>query len=126
VAALVFDAGGLIALDRGSREIGAILAVATEAGIEAVTSSACVAQAWRDPARQARLARALSGFLEHSLGPSAARDCGLLLAGAGTSDIADAAIARVVEDGDTVLTSDPKDIEHLLEAAGKHARVRQV
>jgi hypothetical protein len=126
VAALVFDAGGLIALDRGSREIGAILAIATEAGVEAVTSSACVAQAWRDPARQARLARALSGFVERSLGPSAARDCGLLLADARTSDIADAAIALVVQDGDTVLTSDPKDIEHLLETAGNRARICRV
>lgn len=126
MAALVFDAGGLIALDRGSREIGAILALATEAGVEAVTSSACVAQAWRDPARQARLARALAGFIEHSLGPSTSRACGLLLARAGRSDIADAALALVVRDGDTVLTSDPKDIEHLLEAAGKRALVRRV
>jgi hypothetical protein len=126
VAALVFDAGGLIALDRGSREIGAILALAGEAGVEAVTSSACVAQAWRNPARQARLARALSGFIEHSLGPSTSRDCGLLLAGARTSDIADAALALVVQDGDTVLTSDATDIEHLLETAGKRAHIRRV
>jgi hypothetical protein len=126
VAALVFDAGGLIALDRGSREVGAILAAATEAGVEAVTSSACVAQTWRDPARQARLARALSGFVEHSLGPSTARDCGLLLADAHTSDIADATIALVAQDGDTVLTSDPRDIEHLLKTAGRRVQVRAV
>jgi hypothetical protein len=126
VAALVFDAGGLIALDRGSREIGAILALAGEAGVEAVTSSACVAQAWREPARQARLARALAGFVEHSLGPSSSRACGLLLAAARTSDIADAALALAIENGDTVLTSDPRDIEHLLATAGKRARVRRV
>lgn len=126
MAALVFDAGGLIALDRGSREVGALLAHASEAGVDAVTSSACVAQAWRDPARQARLARALAGFIEHSLGPSTSRGAGLLLANARTSDIADAALALVVQDGDTVLTSDPKDIEHLLEAAGRRAGVRQV
>jgi hypothetical protein len=126
VAALVFDAGGLIALDRGSREIGALLALAGEAGIEAVTSSACVAQAWRDPARQARLARALAGFIEHSLGPSTSRSAGLLLASARTADIADAALALLVQDGDTVLTSDPRDIGHLLEAAGKTAHIRRV
>jgi hypothetical protein len=81
MAALVFDAGGLIALDRGKREVGTLLAVGADAGVEAVTSAATVAQAWRDPARQARLARALAGFLERSLEPSAARECGLLLAG---------------------------------------------
>jgi hypothetical protein len=126
MAALVFDAGGLIALDRGSREIGAMLAVATEAGIEAVTSSACVAQAWRDPTRQTRLTRALAGFIERPLDAPAARDCGRLLATDGTSDIADAAVALIAKDGDAVLSSDPKDIEHLLEVAGRQAHVRRV
>ncbi|HEY7829800.1 MAG TPA: hypothetical protein VIC06_04470 [Solirubrobacteraceae bacterium] len=126
MAALVFDAGGLIALDRGSREIGALLAVATESGIDAVTSSACVAQAWRDPARQARLTHALAGFLERPLDPAAARDCGRLLAAVRTSDIADAALALAAQDGDTVVTSDPKDIEHLLRAADRRAYVHRV
>jgi xanthine/CO dehydrogenase XdhC/CoxF family maturation factor len=126
VAAIVFDAGGLIALDRGDREVGALLAVAADGGVEAVTSSACVAQAWRDPARQARLARALTGFVERSLDPPAARDCGRLLARARTSDLADAAIALLVEDGDTVLTSDSDDIGHLLDASGRRARIRRV
>jgi hypothetical protein len=126
VAALVFDAGGLIALDRGKREVGTLLAVAADTGVEAVTSAACVAQAWRDPARQARLARALAGFLEHSLDPSAARDCGLLLARSRTSDIPDAAITLLVENGDTVVTSDPNDIAHLLNTAGTRARVLSV
>jgi hypothetical protein len=124
VAALVFDTGGLIALDRGERAVGALLAVAAQTGVEVLTSAACVAQAWRDPARQARLARGLAGFLERSFDPSGARDCGLLLARAGTSDIVDAAITLLVEDGDTVLTSDPDDISHLLDAAGTQARVR--
>ena len=126
MAALVFDAGGLIALDRGEREVGTLLAVAVDTGVEAVTSAATVAQVWRDPARQARLARALAGFLERSLDPSAARECGLLLARAHTSDIADAAITLLVEDGDTVVTSDPDDIAHLLDTAGTQARVLPV
>jgi hypothetical protein len=126
VAALVFDAGGLIALDRGKREVGTLLAVALDTGVEAVTSAACVAQVWRDPARQARLARALAGFLERSLDPRAARDCGLLLARARTNDIADAAITLLIEDGDTVLTNDPDDIAHLLDTAGTQARVLTV
>jgi len=126
MAALVFDAGGLIALDRGDREVGAILAGAAEAGIDAVTSSACVAQAWRDPARQARLARALAGLIERPLDAPTARDCGRLLSRSHTADIADAAVAHLVEDGDTVLTRDLADIERLLAVAGKRARVRLV
>jgi hypothetical protein len=126
MAALVFDAGGLIALDRGDREVGAILALAAEAGTDAVTSSACVAQAWRDPARQARLTRALAGFIERPLDTPAARDCGRLLGRSHTADIADGALTLLVEDGDTVLTSDPADIKRLLAAAGRRARVRPV
>ena len=126
MAALIFDAGGLIALDRGKREVGRLLAVAADAGVEAVTSAATVAQVWRDPARQARLTRALAGVVERSLDPPAARECGLLLARAHTSDIADAAIALLAEDGDTVVTSDPDDIARLLETAGTHARVLAV
>ena len=126
MAALVFDAGALIALDRGDRAVGALLAVAERDGFEAITSSACIAQVWRDPARQAKLARALSGFLEWSLDPSAARRCGLLLAHSETSDIADAAIALLVHDGDTILTSDPQDMARLLDAAGTDAQIRTV
>ncbi len=126
MAALVFDAGALIALDRGDRAVGALLAVAAQDGTEAVTSSACVAQVWRDPARQARLTRALAGFLEWPLDQLRARSCGLLLASSDTGDIADAALTLLVQDGDIVLTSDPHDIEHLLTATGTHARIRTV
>jgi hypothetical protein len=126
MAALVFDAGALIALDRGDRSVGALLALAAQQDVEAITSSACIAQVWRDPARQAKLTRALEGFLEWPLDPMRARRCGLLLAHTDTSDIADAAVALLVQDGDTILTSDPKDIERLLDSTGTKARVRTV
>jgi hypothetical protein len=126
VAALVFDSGALIALERGDRAIAALLATAAKSGAEAVTSTACVAQVWRNPARQARLARALAGFLERDLDAARARDCGTLLADSGTQDIVDAAVVLLVDDGDTILTSDPHDIERLLDAAGTRARIRAV
>jgi hypothetical protein len=126
VAAVVFDAGGLIALDRGERRVGALLAAVAASGVEAVTSSACVAQAWRDPARQARLARALPGFLEHPLGFASARDCGRLLARAGSVDVVDAALALLVQSGDTVVTSDPGDIARLLDTTGTRAHVFRI
>lgn len=126
MAALVFDAGALIALDRGDRAVGTMLAVAEQDGSEAITTSACIAQVWRDPARQVRLTRALQWFIEFPLDELAARRCGLLLAKAHTSDIADAALALLVQDGDTVLTSDPRDIERLLEAIGTDAHIHTV
>jgi hypothetical protein len=126
MAALVFDSGALIALERGDRRIAALLVAAIAGGAEAVTSCACVAEVWRDPARQARLTRALPGFRERSLDPLRARACGALLARSATSDIADAALCQLAQDGDTVLTSDPHDIALLLQAAGSRARVRAI
>jgi hypothetical protein len=123
MAAVVFDAGGLIALERGERKVGALLAAAAEAGVEVRTPAACVAQVWREPVRQAKLARALRGFVEHSLNSATARECGRLLARANTNDVVDAAVASLVDDGDTVVTSDRGDIARLLEAAGRQARV---
>jgi hypothetical protein len=126
MAALVFDAGALIAIDRGDRAVGVLLEVAAQQGTETITSSACVAQVWRDPARQARLTRALGGFLESPLDARAARRCGLLLALSGTSDIADADLALLAQNGDTVVTSDPDDIKRLLDVTGTEALVRTI
>jgi len=126
MAALIFDTGALIAIERGDRAVGALLAAAAESGVDVLTSSTCVAQAWRNPSRQARLSRALSGMLERPLDPAEARRCGLLLSRSGTEDIADSATAVLAEDDDTILTSDPSDIERLLDAAGTKARVRAV
>lgn len=106
--------------------MGALLALAAQQNVEAITSSACIAQVWRDPPRQAKLTRALKGFLEWPLDPTRARRCGLLLAHTDTSDIADAAVALIVRDGDTVLTSDPEDIKLLLDSTGTDARVHTV
>jgi hypothetical protein len=115
-----------LARERGERKLAAALVAAVEGGIEAVTSCACVTEVWRDPARQARLTRALAGFQERSLDPARARACGELLARSGTSDVADAALCQIAHDGDTVLTSDPHDLARLLDAAGRRARVQVV
>lgn len=126
MAVLIFDTGGLIALDRGDHLVAEMLDSAIGGEMEVLTSSACVAQAWRDPARQARLSRALRGFLERPLDEQQSRRCGRLLARAGMQDVVDAAVVVLAQDGDTILTSDPQDIERLLAAAGTSARVRPV
>ncbi|HEV3094300.1 MAG TPA: PIN domain-containing protein [Solirubrobacteraceae bacterium] len=126
MAALVFDSGALIALERGDRKVAALLVAAVAGGAEAITSCVCVAEVWRDPARQARLTRALCGFRERSLDPKQARACGALLAKAGVSDVADAALCQLARHGDTVVTSDPSDIARLLQASGIRAGVHAV
>jgi hypothetical protein len=123
MAAVVLDTGALIAIDRGDRRVGALLHAAAGDQVDVVTSCACVSEAWRDPARQARLARALAGMIERPLDQVAARACGVLLGRARASDIADAAVALLAGPSDTIVTSDPTDISVLVDVLRTGARV---
>jgi hypothetical protein len=49
-----------------------------------------------------------------ALGHDDGKRTGELLRVAGTADVVDAHLALVVDEGDRVLTSDARDIEHLL------------
>jgi len=67
---------------------------------------------WRDPARQANLARALRHFDVHPLDES--MSVGRRLAAAGTSDVVDAHLAVVAESlGTFILTYDRDDMAAL-------------
>ena len=113
---LVLDTGALIAIDRGDRHVTAMLKVARVHELPVRTSAAVVAQVWRNGARQSDLARALSGIEAVSLDPRTAKELGTLLAAAGGRDVVDAHVARLVSEGDQVLTSDSGDIQRLLTA----------
>ena len=123
MAPIILDSGALIAIERGDRRMGALLHATAHQGVDAITSSTCVAEMWREPARQARLARALSGIVDRPLDPVTARRCGVLLARSHRNDISDAAVAILAGDGDVVVTSDADDIERLVEAAGSSAQI---
>ena len=110
----VLDAGALIAVDKRDRAVGAMLRVLQRDGVPVVTSSAVVAQAWRDPRRQVNLARVLTGVDIAALDDIAAKKVGELLRANVTSDLADAHVALVVQPQDRVLTSDEDDIKALL------------
>ncbi len=124
--ALVLDAGGLIAIDRRNQRARGLLVVSQHQGIAVRTSSAVVAQVWRDGARQANLARLLGTLEIASLDPAAGRCVGELLAQTASADVVDAHLALLVERDDTVLTSDPGDLADLLRARAVHARLEDV
>lgn len=112
--ALVLDAGALIAVDQNRREVLARIRVAQLRAVPVRSSAAVVAQVWRDGARQATLSRVLAGVDTYALDSSAARQVGKLLRSSYTSDVVDAHLASVVEEGDAVLTSDEGDMRRLL------------
>ncbi|MDQ3090094.1 MAG: PIN domain nuclease [Actinomycetota bacterium] len=124
--ALVLDAGGLIAVDRRNQWVRGLLLVSQHQGVAVRTSSAVVAQVWRDGARQANLARLLGTVEVASLDPAAGRRVGELLARTASADVVDAHLALLVEPGDTVLTSDADDLADLLRTRGVRARLEEV
>jgi hypothetical protein len=123
---LVLDAGGLIAVDRLDRKVGAILRVAQQEKMSVRTSAAVVAQVWRSGSLQANLARVLAGIEAASLDSVAGRSVGEVLALSSTADVVDGHVGIIVRSGDTVLTSDPKDIKKILNARGVSATLRRV
>ena len=57
MAGITLDAGGLVALDRDDRRVLVLLARAKETGARVTVPATALAQAIRQPQRQARLAR---------------------------------------------------------------------
>ncbi|HVF15014.1 MAG TPA: hypothetical protein VM942_10465 [Acidimicrobiales bacterium] len=123
---LVLDSGGLIAFERGDREVAALVEAARRRREKVVTSSGCVAQVWRrGGSGQALLARLLRGTDERPLDHHVSRAVGELCAGSASSDVVDAHVALLAQDHDVVVTSDADELESLLTAARSSARVRR-
>ncbi len=120
---LVLDAGALIAIDRNDRRVAGLIALGRRAGADLVTVAPVVGQAWRDGARQARLAHALPMIEVLDVDRSSAQAAGEVLRESGGSDIVDALVALATRPGDQVLTSDPDDLGALLDARQVKAAV---
>jgi predicted nucleic acid-binding protein len=117
---VVFDTGALIAVERGDRALTVLMAEARRTSATITVSAGCVAQAWRSPARQARLAVMLRQRNVEivALDDEDARRVGLLLAATGTSDVVDGHVALCAHrTRRPVVTSDPDDIRRLAPAA---------
>lgn len=123
--ALVLDTDGLIAFQRGGRHVAAFLEAARRRHDQAVTSSGCVAQAWRGGPRQALLARLMRGLSEQELGSNNSKAVGLVCGKAGTTDVVDAHVSLLAGDSDVVLTSHLDDIQRLLRVRGSKAAVKR-
>jgi len=116
VSGITFDAGGLIALDRNDRRVVALVARATELGRRITVPATALAQAMRNPARQARLSRLIrqAGTDLIALDGPEATAVGLLLARTATADIVDAHVVVCAQRaGQAVITSDPADLRRI-------------
>lgn len=116
VNGIVFDAGGLIALERNDRRVLLVLGAALEKSGRIVVPATALAQVIRNPAKQVRLWRMIQ-FERTEVIPldgSHAQAVGLLLGKAGTSDIAGAHVVICAQaTGYAVITSDARDLKRL-------------
>jgi hypothetical protein len=120
---LILDSGAFIALDRGDRPMWRRLNAARVAGVLPLTHAGVVGQVWRGGPRQARLSRALAGVDIKAVDETLGRSAGELLGAAGTSDVIDAALVLLSNDGDEIVTSDPGDLELLAAISGRHVEL---
>jgi hypothetical protein len=121
---LVLDAGAFLAVERGDRDVVALVKRERLAGHSPVTSGGVVAQVWRGGrGRQTLVSRLLVGVEVAPIDDSMGRRAGLLLARSGQSDAIDAAVVCLAADGDDILTSDPGDLRILAEAAEIHVEI---
>jgi hypothetical protein len=124
---LVLDAGALIALERNDRAMWRRLKDAVAQGEAPVTHGGVVGQAWRGRGpRQALLATALDHLDVRNLDAALGRAAGELLSQARRSDVIDAALVLLAEDGDAIATSDPDDLERLAAASDRHIELVRV
>jgi hypothetical protein len=124
---LVFDAGALVAIERGDREVVALIKRELQAGRVPLTHGGVVGQVWRGGGgRQARVARLLPALDIAALDGAMGRRAGMLLGKARTADVIDAALVLLAADGDSVLTSDVEDIARLAIATGLDVDVVRV
>ena len=119
----MLDAGAFLAVERGDRDVAALIARERRGGRAPVTHGGVVGQVWRGGARQVPLSRLLAGVEVAALDEALGRRAGALLARAAASDVLDAAVVLLAGDGDEILTSDPGDLAVLAAASGTHVEL---
>jgi predicted nucleic acid-binding protein len=116
---VVYDTGALIGVERSSQA-----GLARHRGflahrLRVVVPSPVAAQVVREPKRQAPLMSVLRACDIVPFGTGDYSPVGQLLAKAGTSDVIDAFVALTAAKARAaVITSDPRDIGHLLDTLG--------
>lgn len=121
---IVLDAGALLAVERGDREMIALIKRERQGGRAPLSHGGVIGQVWRGGhGRQATLARLLPGVDVQALDDGLGRQAGVLLGAARRADVIDAAVVLLAGDGDEIFTSDPGDLQDLAAVAGRHVEL---
>lgn len=112
-SAITFDAGALIAIERRSRRMQALLEEIDRRDWRVAVPAGVVAQTWRGGSRQARISALLSDERTQvvALDDPVARAVGLLCGRSGHADVVDVSVALCARQRNLhVVTSDPDDL----------------
>jgi hypothetical protein len=121
---LILDAGAFVAVERADREILALLKGELLDERVPWTHGGVVGQVWRGGrGRQVPIARLLASSYVAPLDEELGRRAGVLVGQAKKTDVIDAAAVLLAVDGDTILSSDPRDLRSLAAALGVHVDI---
>jgi hypothetical protein len=120
---LVLDAAALIALEHNERPMWVRLKAAQRDEEIPLTHAGVLGQVWRGGPRQARLSQALGGLDVRAVDRALGRAAGELLGRTSLSDVIDAALALLAENGDDIVTLDRNDFRILAGALGRHVEL---
>jgi hypothetical protein len=118
VPGITYDAGALVAAERGNRLLWSLHRRALERGLRPTVPAGVLGQAWRG-GPQAELSRLLKGCRIETLDKTRARTAGDACGRAKTADVIDATVAiGAIARSDLVVTSDRRNIKRLANALG--------
>lgn len=123
---LTYDAGMLIACERGERAALAFHKRAVARNRQVTIPAGVLAQVWRG-GPQAAISRVLAACEIEAMDEPRARSAGATCAIASSADVVDASVVvGALIRHDVVVTSDPKDINALVGALGQALTVHTV
>ncbi len=126
LSGITYDAGALIAAERGSMAVWRLHRRLLEHGMYPTLPAVVLGQAWRG-GPQARLPRLVRGTEIEPFTEQQARAAGAALAISGSSDLVDAAVVvAALAREDLVVTSDPEDLRRIASALGRELAVHVV
>lgn len=124
---VVYDAGALLAAERGDDRIRALHRRFLLQGVSPCVPAPVLAQTWRGGPKQVGMTRVLKGCEILPTDEDVAKRAGVLLGLSRTADAVDAVVvATAVKLTATVVTSDPKDLQVISDAARFHLGLVEV
>jgi predicted nucleic acid-binding protein len=117
LAGVTYDTGALVAAERNNRRMWALHAGFLAEEVVPNVPAPVLAKAWRGGSRQASLARLLQMCEVEPMTEAQARAVGELVGRSGHQDVIDVTVIEGARRrGDSVVTSDPRDLQRIAES----------